>query len=168
MGKEKSTTPALMITGQPVKGTVKFFNADKGYGFITPDGHYQDVFVHMKQVQASGLTGLREEDKVNFVVATDQQRQDRTFATSIELIESKSEQRAAVKAGRSDTGTVKWFNDKKGYGFIAPEDGGKDVFVHISAVEAAGLELPIDGKQVAFIPREGRDGRMLAGEIALI
>jgi CspA family cold shock protein len=48
------------------------------------------------------------------------------------------------------TGTVKWFNPAKGYGFIKPEDGTKDVFVHISAVERAGLETLVEGQRVSF------------------
>jgi CspA family cold shock protein len=66
------------------------------------------------------------------------------------------------------TGTVKWFNDAKGYGFIAPDDGGKDVFVHISAVEHAGLtSLPEDMK-VGYELREGHDGRASAVELKSI
>lgn len=54
------------------------------------------------------------------------------------------------------TGTVKWFNTTKGYGFIQPEDGGKDVFVHISAVEKAGLRGLNDGQRVSFEMKEER------------
>ncbi|MHA6344521.1 cold-shock protein [Roseivivax sp. CAU 1761] len=63
------------------------------------------------------------------------------------------------------TGTVKWFNTTKGYGFIAPEDGGKDVFVHISAVERSGLTGLADNQKVSFELREGRDGRMMASDL---
>ena len=54
------------------------------------------------------------------------------------------------------TGTVKWFNTTKGFGFIQPEDGGKDVFVHISAVERAGLRGLNEGQRVAFELKEER------------
>lgn len=63
------------------------------------------------------------------------------------------------------TGTVKWFNTTKGYGFIAPEDGGKDVFVHISAVERSGLTGLADNQRVSYELREGRDGRTMAGDL---
>ena len=65
-------------------------------------------------------------------------------------------------------GTVKWFNTTKGYGFIAPEGGGKDVFVHISAVEKSGLTGLADNQNVSFELEDGRDGRQMAGEIKLL
>ncbi len=64
-------------------------------------------------------------------------------------------------------GTVKWFNQTKGFGFIAPEDGGSDVFVHISAVERAGLTGLSDNQKVKYDLEEGRDGRSLAANIVL-
>ena len=65
------------------------------------------------------------------------------------------------------TGTVKWFNSTKGYGFIAPEGGSSDVFVHISAIERSGLTGLADGQNVTFDIEEGRDGRKNATNLAL-
>ncbi|MGR3546536.1 MAG: cold-shock protein [Roseovarius sp.] len=64
-------------------------------------------------------------------------------------------------------GTVKWFNATKGFGFIAPDPGGKDVFVHISAVERAGLTGLADNQKVTFDIESGRDGRESASNLAL-
>ena len=65
------------------------------------------------------------------------------------------------------SGTVKWFNTTKGYGFIAPDEGGKDVFVHISAVERSGLTGLADDQKVTFDIEPGRDGRESAVNLAL-
>ena len=60
------------------------------------------------------------------------------------------------------TGTVKWFNSTKGYGFIAPENGGADVFVHISAVQQAGMQSLNEGQRVSFDLEQGRQGKTSA------
>ena len=66
------------------------------------------------------------------------------------------------------TGTVKWFNTTKGFGFIAPETGGKDIFVHISAVERSGLTGLADNQKVSFDVEAGRDGREAAVNLELL
>lgn len=66
------------------------------------------------------------------------------------------------------TGTVKWFNATKGFGFIAPDTGGKDVFVHISAVERAGLKGLNDNQKVSYELQAGRDGRESASDLQLL
>ena len=64
------------------------------------------------------------------------------------------------------TGTVKWFNGQKGFGFIQPEGGGQDVFVHISAVERAGLSSLNEGQKVSFeLEQDNRSGKMSAGQL---
>ena len=63
------------------------------------------------------------------------------------------------------TGTVKWFDATKGYGFIVPDEGGKDVFVHISAVERAGLQTLKDNQKISYELEEGRNGHMAASQL---
>ncbi|GEP04295.1 cold-shock protein [Methylobacterium oxalidis] len=64
------------------------------------------------------------------------------------------------------TGTVKWFNETKGFGFIQPDDGGKDVFVHISAVERSGMRTLVEGQKVAYeMETDRRSGKQSAGNL---
>ena len=83
--------------------------------------------------------------------------------------------RAAACCGRNcqgddymATGTVKWFNATKGYGFVQPDAGGKDMFLHVSALERAGLNSIADGQKISYELESGRDGRHSAGSIALL
>ncbi len=66
------------------------------------------------------------------------------------------------------TGTVKWFNPAKGYGFIEPEDGSKDAFVHISAVERAGLNSLREGQKVSYEIQPGQNGKSSAENLSVI
>lgn len=66
------------------------------------------------------------------------------------------------------TGTVKWFNAAKGFGFIAPDDGSKDAFVHISAVERAGLSSLNEGQKISYELESGQNGKTSAGKLSLV
>jgi CspA family cold shock protein len=66
------------------------------------------------------------------------------------------------------TGTVKWFNVSKGFGFIVPDEGSKDVFVHISALESAGLSSLLEGQRVEYEMGQDKKGRMSAATVALM
>lgn len=66
------------------------------------------------------------------------------------------------------TGTVKWFNATKGYGFIEPDEGGNDVFVHISAVQKAGMDGLNEGQKVSYELEPGRNGKTAAGDLKAV
>lgn len=66
------------------------------------------------------------------------------------------------------TGTVKWFNTTKGYGFITPDQGGADAFVHISAVQRSGMQTLNEGQKVQFELKEQRNGKMAAEELVAL
>ena len=183
-------------------GTVKFFNASKGFGFIAPDGGREDVFVHATALERAGIRELNEGDLVSFEVEEDR-RSGKVSATNLQVTGSGSGssgrssqrprddygsqggfgsqggyrsqrddqrssgggRRAGQSAG-SGRGTVKWFNATKGFGFIEQEGGGDDVFVHISAVERAGLRDLREGQAVSFdLERDSRSGKMSAANL---
>jgi CspA family cold shock protein len=89
---------------------------------------------------------------------------------SAEIANTVSKRSSCRKKGLSmATGTVKWFNSQKGFGFIQPDQGGPDVFVHISAVERAGLGGLNDGQKVSYeLVQDKRSGKMSAGELRAI
>lgn len=177
-------------------GTVKFFNAGKGFGFIQPDDGGSDVFVHASALERAGVRALHEGDRVSFEVEEDR-RSGKLAATDLRVTgpgsgsssDSRPDQRSQSTyrphggAGRpaggargsmsrqaegSGRGVVKWFNATKGFGFIEQEGGGEDVFVHISAVERAGLRELREGQRVSFdLERDARSGKSAAANLRL-
>jgi CspA family cold shock protein len=172
------------------RGTIKFFNSAKGFGFIAPDDGGSDIFVHVSALERSGLTSLNEGDQVTFEVERDR-RSGKVAAGQLVVVgHSEPSERparpprqfdrndagprrsAAPPASRetygSGDGVVKWFNPTKGFGFIQPSDGGSDVFVHISAVERAGLSSLEDGQQVSYdLQQDRRTGKASATNLRL-
>ncbi len=76
--------------------------------------------------------------------------------------------RKLLKGKNMPTGKVKWFNNAKGFGFIQPDEGGNDVFVHITALQAAGIASLNEDDNVSYDLEEGRDGRSAAGNLKLV
>ncbi|MBW8297228.1 cold-shock protein [Sphingopyxis sp.] len=149
-------------------GTVKFFNAAKGFGFVARDDGGEDVFVHISAVEQAGLQGLASGQPLGFTLV---ERNGKVSAIDIKIegepmpIEDsgpRRDDRGAPGAapggargrrqltGERTSGTVKFFNTTKGFGFIARDDGQADAFVHISAVQRAGMTGLDEGDRVAF------------------
>ncbi len=137
-------------------GTVKFFNGDKGFGFVARDDGGEDVFVHISAVEQAGLAGLASGQTIGFTLVD---RNGRISATDIRItgetlpLDTPAErpQRARRQlTGERASGEVKFFNASKGFGFIKRDDGGADCFVHISAVERAGIHAINEGDRLAF------------------
>jgi cold shock protein len=166
------------------KGVVKFFNAQKGFGFIQVDDRPDDVFVHISAVEMAGLSGLAEGQPLEFslvdrggkVSATDlvidgepiavperapRPERDNYDRGGFQSRDSGPPRGAPQRetTGERANGTVKFFNDMKGFGFIQRDDGGEDVFVHISALERSGMGQVTQGDRLAFdieIDRRGK------------
>jgi CspA family cold shock protein len=159
------------------KGTVKFFNPQKGFGFIVRDDGGEDVFVHISAVEQAGLTDLADGQPLEFTLVD---RGGRISATDLkiegepmEVVRSSAPREGAggggfgggpqrQLTGEKAQGTVKFFNSMKGFGFISRDDGQPDAFVHISAVERAGLPTINEGDRFEFDIEVDRRGKYAA------
>lgn len=159
------------------KGIVKFFNAQKGFGFIVRDDGGEDVFVHISAVEQAGLTDLADGQPLEFTLVD---RGGRVSATDIKIdgepmAVSRSPREDSGESGGGDRGgpqrqltgekaqgTVKFFNAMKGFGFISRDDGQADAFVHISAVERAGMPTINEGDRLEFEIEVDRRGKYAA------
>ncbi len=145
------------------QGTVKFFNPAKGFGFVARDDGGEDVFVHISAVEQAGLQGLASGQPLGFTLV---ERNGKVSAIDLkiegepmpieEFAPREREDRPGGARGRRQltgertSGTVKFFNTTKGFGFIARDDGQADAFVHISAVQRAGMTGLEEGDRIAF------------------
>jgi cold shock protein len=163
------------IVGQG-KGVVKFFNGQKGFGFIVRDDGGEDVFVHISAVEQAGLTGLAEGQPLEFTLVD---RGGRISATDLKIEgdplpvpdRGPREERGGPQrqlTGEKASGTVKFFNAMKGFGFISRDDGQPDAFVHISAVERAGMVSLNEGDRLAFELEVDRRGKTAAVNLSPI
>jgi CspA family cold shock protein len=156
------------------KGIVKFFNPQKGFGFIVRDDGGEDVFVHISAVEQAGLTDLADGQPLEFTLVD---RGGRISATNLRIegdpmpVERSGGGAAAGGAGggpqrqltgEKASGTVKFFNSMKGFGFIQRDDGQPDAFVHISAVERAGIPTLNEGDRLEFEIEVDRRGNYAA------
>ncbi|NVD44653.1 cold-shock protein [Qipengyuania atrilutea] len=145
------------------KGTVKFFNAQKGFGFIQQETGGEDVFVHVSAVERAGLQGLAEGQELEFNLVD---RGGKVSAQDLQVVgDVIAPQQAAggppqrELTGERATGTVKFFNSMKGFGFLVRDDGQPDAFVHISAVERSGLSAINEGERYEFDIEVDRRGK---------
>lgn len=143
------------------KGKVKFFNAQKGFGFIQRDEGGEDVFVHISQVERAGLAALAEGQELQFNLVD---RGGKVSAADLQVVGDviAAPERAAPQrelTGDKAVGTVKFFNAMKGFGFITRDDGKEDAFVHISAIERSGLKEIQEGDRFEFDLEVDRRGK---------
>ncbi|SFO91452.1 MULTISPECIES: cold-shock protein [Qipengyuania] len=147
------------------KGKVKFFNSQKGFGFIQQDTGGEDIFVHISAVERAGLEGLAEGQELEFNLVDRGGKvsaQDLQVVGDVIAVESRSEAPRRELTGEKATGTVKFFNSMKGFGFLTRDDGQPDAFVHISAVERSGLSAINEGERYEFDLEVDRRGKYSA------
>lgn len=177
-------------SGPETEATVKWFNAEKGYGFVALNDGSGDVFLHVNALQSAGHQTVspgatlrirvgqgQKGRQVDQVISVDestatasasasprgrpsfQQRPQRSF-------DGPPRRQVDLSSAVETMGTVKWYNPDKGFGFITPQSGGKDVFIHASVLERAGLGPLQEGQSVRMGVVQGAKGPE-AGTISL-
>lgn len=177
----KAAPTGEFVEGQRYTGKVKWFDLGKGWGFIIPDGGGADVFVHQRDIQTDGTKQLSDGQDVAYTFTLEKGKAKArevtnpdgsrfgtgTSGASSGVHPSLSNPAFAKRlAEDSDlqAGKVKWFDAKKGFGFIVPVDGGPDVFAHQSVISSTGYRQLEDGQDVEFrfkveISADGKETR---------
>ena len=181
-GKIRSESGVYILTGEVIKvsrfvtGKVKWYDAEKGYGFVVPVEGGPDVMVHAACVRAAGLTHLEEGAKVSLTVVRGDRGLQATEVvgmTEAEEVEETSESKEArpteIAAEAEPQGEflaarVKWFNKQKGFGFLNVFGDPADVFVHMETLRRHGFQDLQPGEALCVRLVEGPRGAM-AGEI---
>jgi len=183
-------SPVPMATGPESTAVVKWFNSEKGFGFVEMTEGGGDVFLHASVLTRLGVTAVNPGATLKVRIGQGQKGPQVTEVTEVD--ERTAGAAAPPRAPRApggynsapagggygdggfgaprrsfeqtgpsgpeQAGTVKWYNVSKGFGFIAPEDGGKDVFVHASALRRAGLTELAEGQRVTIQITQGQKG----------
>ncbi len=163
------------LPAHPSVGSSNGSTLRKGFGFVELSAGSGDAFLHGSVLAQSGINAVQPGEMVEVRVGPGHKGPHVTevlsvdSSTAVPATPRRSRFQAATFDGPSlgtsveETGTVKWFSMKKGYGFITPDGGGKDVFVHISALERSGLTALSEGQAVVVDVVEGRKGPEAAG-----
>ena len=150
----------------PSDCVVKWFNADKGFGFVAVDGG-SEAFLHIRQLEAAGHTSVPEGARMKVLVGQGQKGPEVTQVISVDATSggspgSTERHRPATSKvtgqTRESVGTVKMYNTDKGFGFVVPDGGGKDVFVHATALGRTGLKGLAKGQRVRMQIGQGKKG----------
>ena len=154
-------------SGPPIGAVVKWFKAEKGFGFVELADGSGDAFLHATVLGRSGVAAVQQGDTLEVRVAAGQRGPQVTEVLSVDTstgmaprprVGPRTVDRPPLGPTVQETGTVKWYNSTKGFGFIVRDGGGKDVFVHASALQRAGLGGLNEGQRVVVDIAEGRKG----------
>jgi CspA family cold shock protein len=156
-------------SGPPVRAVVKWFKPERGFGFVELADGSGDAFLHASVLERNGIAAVQPGETLEIRVSPGQKGPQVTEVLSVDSSTAATARRPPFpSAGRptyeasgasvEETGTVKWFNAQKGFGFIVREGGGKDAFVHASVLERSGISTLNEGQRVLIDIAEGRKG----------
>ncbi len=163
-------------SGPPVGAVVKWFKSEKGFGFVELADGTGDAFLHATVLGRNGVTAVQPGDTLEVRVAQGQRGPQVTEVISVDTSTGGAPRpgtgasrpgfgerppgpdRQPLEVTSQEAGTVKWYNGLKGFGFIVRDGGGKDVFIHASALQRAGLAGLDEGQRVIVDIAEGRKG----------
>ncbi|HEU0117556.1 MAG TPA: cold shock domain-containing protein [Alphaproteobacteria bacterium] len=149
--------------GFQTEAVVKWFNLTKGFGFVAPADGTSDAFMHSSVVSRAGMRDVPEGTKL-IVQITDGPK-GRQVASIVQVLgmsdvpRSTTSRPAPTGPEEELTGTVKWFKPDKGFGFVTPDDGDRDIFVHRTIVQNAGLQHLESGQKVRMKVQTASKGR---------
>jgi CspA family cold shock protein len=165
-GRPSYSTPLAPQVSEPVDAIVKWFNAEKGFGFVAlADG--SEAFIHIRQLETAGHSSVSEGARIKVRIGQGQKGLEVTEVIEVEQssaqLGSSAERRPptpsqVVGQTTESIGTVKIYKADKGFGFIGQDGGGKDVFVHGTALARAGLSGLAEGQRVRMQIGQGQKG----------
>jgi CspA family cold shock protein len=146
--------------GPPIGATVKWYNPDKGFGFVQLADGSADAFLHVSVVERSGHSSFSPGATLEVRASPGPKGTQVTEILSVDTTTASQERPRPARPERpaypptdqatvEEFGTVKWYNAAKGFGFIGPDQGGKDIFVHASVLESSGITGLAEGQRVA-------------------
>jgi CspA family cold shock protein len=164
--RPSSSRPSAPQASEPVTAIVKWFNAEKGFGFVAVVGG-SEAFLHIRQLEAAGHSSVPEGSRIKVQIGQGQKGPEVTEVIEVDLstiqLGRSAEQRPAAASQvvgqvKESIGTVKLYKADKGFGFVGQDGGGKDVFVHATALAHAGLSGLAEGQRVRMQIGQGQKG----------
>ena len=158
--------PSASQASEPVEAIVKRFDAEKGFGFVAVVGG-SEAFMHIRQLEAAGHSSVPEGAHLKVRIGQGQKGPEVIEVIEVDVnaarLGSSAERRPAtasqvVGQTKESIGTVKMYKAEKGFGFVGQDGGGKDVFVHATALERAGLSGLAEGQRVRMQIGQGQEG----------
>ena len=147
------------ITHHEITAVVKWFNPAKGFGFVEPSDGSPDAFMHVSVVERSGHGTLPQGATIICDLCAGQKGPQVATVHSVTSMPEAPPQPEAGEAAEME-GTVKFYNHEKGFGFVVPDGGGKDVFVSARVLEHAGIQVLNPDQRVRMMIRMGQKGPM--------